>query len=187
MALKESPTTDPGMPAPDFSLLGTDGMVHTRGSCRGPNGLLVMFICSHCPFVLSLRDRLVEDMREIHALGIGVVAINPNEADPSRSESLSQMRQQAESWEFCFPYLRDDTQAIARAFGAVCTPEFFGFDRTLTLAYRGRLDAGTAGLRRTIRQRELVEAMGEIAAIGRPSRTPEPAVGCSIKWRQLDA
>jgi peroxiredoxin len=187
MILKESRSTELGMPAPDFSLLGTDGMVHTLASCRGPNGLLVMFICSHCPFVLALRDRLVDDMRELHALGVGVVAINPNEPAPSRTESLAEMRQQGESWEFCFPYLRDDTQAVARAYGAVCTPEFFGFDRTLALAYRGRLDGALPGLRQTSRQRELVEAMGEIAGIGRCSRTPEPAVGCSIRWRHLDA
>jgi peroxiredoxin len=187
MVLKESRSTELGMPAPDFSLTGTDGMVHTRSSCCGPNGMLVMFICSHCPFVLALRDRLVDDMRELHALGIGVVAINPNEADPSRTESLAQMRQQGESWGFCFPYLRDDAQAVARAYGAVCTPEFFGFDRGLALAYRGRLDAATPALLHLPRRRELVEAMGEIAETGRCSRPPEPAVGCSIKWRKLDA
>ena len=184
MVLTESPLPDLGAAAPDFSLTGTDGVVHTRASCRGPNGLVVMFICNHCPYVRAISDRLVEDMRELHALGIGVVAINPNDATAQPEDDFAHMRQQAQAGRFCFPYLHDTAQSVALAFGAVCTPEFFGYDRELRLGYRGRLDAGHRGPRLPGMHRELVEAMGEIAERGQCSRPPEPALGCSIKWRE---
>jgi peroxiredoxin len=184
MVLTESPAAELGAIAPEFTLTGTDGVVHTRASCRGPNGLLIMFICNHCPFVRALHDRLVDDMRELHALGIGVVAINPNDAGAQPDDDFAHMRQQALDWGFCFPYLLDASQSVALACGAVCTPEFFGYDRDLRLAYRGRLDAGHRGPRKPGMRRELVEAMGEIAERGRCSRPPESALGCSIKWRQ---
>jgi peroxiredoxin len=187
MALTEPPAAALGAPAPDFSLPGTDGAVHSLASCRGPSGLLVMFICNHCPYVHALRDRLVDDMRELHALGIGVVAINSNDPRQQPDDDLTHMQQQAREWGFCFPYLHDPNQRVARAFGAVCTPDFFGYDRDLRLAYRGRLDAGHAGPRRPGMHRELVEAMGEIAESGRTAREQTPSMGCSIKWRQEHA
>jgi peroxiredoxin len=183
MVLTETPAVERGTPAPDFSLTGTDGTIHTLTSCRGPDGLVVMFICNHCPYVRAIRDRLVDDMRELHALGIGVVAINSNDADSHPDDDLAHMQAQAAEWGFCFPYLRDETQDVARAFGAVCTPDFFGYDRELKLAYRGRLDAGGHGPRLPGMRCELVEAMAEIAACGETRITQQPSMGCSIKWK----
>jgi peroxiredoxin len=184
MALTQAPDAALGTPAPDFSLPGIDGAVHSRSSCRGPAGLLVMFICNHCPYVQSLRDRLVDDMRELHALGIGVVAINPNDPTLQPHDDLAHMQQQAREWGFCFPYLQDLQQQVARDYGAVCTPDFFGYDRDLKLAYRGRLDDGRPASQRTELRRELVLAMTEVAERGRCSQPQEPSLGCSIKWRR---
>ncbi len=183
MVLTETPQPSLGMAAPAFSLTGIDGLVHTRDSCRGPNGLLVMFICNHCPYVQAVRDRLVDDVAELHALGIGVVAINANDPSISRNDDLEHMKQQSWEWGFRFPYLVDATQQVAREYGAVCTPDFFGFNRELTLAYRGRLDAAARGPRTPGMRRELVEAMGEIAETGRSIHPQHPSIGCSIKWR----
>jgi peroxiredoxin len=186
MALTQTPDAALGVAAPDFSLPGIDGAVHSTASCRGPSGLLVMFICNHCPYVRALRERLVDDCRELHALGIGVVAINPNDPLQSPDDDLGHMQLQAREWGFCFPYLQDLRQDVARSFGAVCTPDFFGFDRDLRLAYRGRLDDGTPS-RLPGSHRELVEAMTEIAECGRSLRAQQPSLGCSIKWRHSDA
>lgn len=183
MALTETPAPALGSPAPPFTLPGTDGATHTLDSCRGPTGLLVMFICNHCPYVQAIRDRLADDTAELHALGIGVVAINPNDAERHPADDAVHMRQQAREWGFHFPYLRDESQRVARAYGAVCTPDFFGFDRDMRLAYRGRLDAAARGPRLPGMHRELVEAMSEIAQTGHSSRPQHPSIGCSIKWK----
>ena len=172
-----------GMHAPDFSLPGTDGAVHGLDSARGPNGLLVMFICNHCPYVQAISDRLAADAAELHALGIGVVAINPNDAAQQPEDDYEHMKLYAKRWGLHFPYLHDATQAVARAFGAVCTPDFYGFDRELRLAYHGRLDAAHREPRPPGMHRELVEAMGEIAETGRSGRAQQPSLGCSIKWK----
>jgi peroxiredoxin len=183
MALVEPPAAELGMHAPDFSLPGIDGAMHSLASCRGPSGLLLMFICNHCPFTRAILARLVEDMRELHALGIGVVAINPNDPLQLPDDDLSHMRSQAQEWHFCFPYLQDDQQRLAQACRAICTPDFLGFDRDLRLAYRGRLDGGLAGPRWPGMHRELVEAMGEIAERGYTEQPQQPTLGCSIRWR----
>ena len=184
MVLTESTTPKLGMPIPAFSLLGIDGVAHTQDTCRGPNGLLVMFICNHCPYVQAIHDRLLDDVAELHALGIGVVAINANDPLLAPNDDLEHMKAQAKAWGFRFPYLVDESQQVAQAFGAVCTPDFFGFNRDLKLAYRGRLDAAERGPRLPGMHRELVEAMGEIAETGRTRHEQHPSIGCSIKWRR---
>jgi len=184
MSMIESPAATLGMQAPDFSLPGIDGAVHARDTARGPNGLVVMFICNHCPYVQAISDRLAADAAELHALGIGVVAINPNDALQQPEDDYVHMKHHAKRWGLQFPYLHDANQSVARAFGAVCTPDFFGFDRELKLAYHGRLDAAHRGPRAPGMHRELVEAMGEIAETGRSTREQHPSLGCSIKWKQ---
>jgi peroxiredoxin len=184
MALLHTPLLVEGADAPDFALPGTDGRTHTRDGSRGPNGLLVMFICNHCPYVKAIRERLVEDVRAIVAAGIGVVAISANDPADYPEDSLQEMMKVAAQYAFGFPYLFDATQQVARAYGAVCTPDFFGYDHELKLRYRGRLDAAHTGTRTPGMRRELVDAMIEIARTGATSIVQTPSMGCSIKWRR---
>jgi len=171
-----------GWPAAHFDLPGIDGRRHTPATTRGPNGLLVMFICNHCPYVRAVVDRIVRDTTELATLGIGSVAIMSNDATTYPEDSFDNMKVFAVEHGFRFPYVVDESQDVARAYDAVCTPDFFGFDRDLTLAYRGRLDAsGRAAVPGA--RRELFEAMAQVARTGRAPVEQTPSIGCSIKWR----
>jgi peroxiredoxin len=184
MALTETPPLEPGMTAPDFSLPATDGRRVALADVRGPRGLLVAFICNHCPYVQAIRERLVDDARELIDAGIGVVGINSNDARAYPEDSFERMVEVARDWALPFPYLYDESQSVARAYGAVCTPDFFGFDAALRLRYRGRLDAAHRGPRAPGMARELVDAMRAIAD-GREVPFPQhPSMGCSIKWKR---
>jgi peroxiredoxin len=179
-------TADPiqrGMAAPDFALPGVDGRTWTRDQCRGPNGLLVMFICNHCPYVQAVVDRIVRDARDLQALGVGCVAISANDATAYPEDSFDHMKAFAARHGFPFPYLYDESQQVARAYGAVCTPDFFGFDRDLRLQYRGRLDASGRQPAAADARRELYEAMKQIAGTGHGPQQQTPSIGCSIKWK----
>lgn len=182
MALMQTPEPKIGSRAHPFSLLGVDGKTHTLQSCRGPLGLLVMFICNHCPYVQALRDRLVADVRDVQRTGVGVVAICSNDPSDYAEDSYENLKKQAKEWGFTFPYLHDESQLVARAYGAVCTPDFFGYNANLELHYRGRLDAGHRGPRTPEMKRELVDAMAEIARTGKTQIRQVPSMGCSIKW-----
>jgi peroxiredoxin len=184
MVSLQTPICDFGTPAPDFALPGIDGKAWTRDQCAGEKGLLVMFICNHCPYVKAVRERIVRDARDLAALGIGSVAIMSNDPTDYPEDSVENMRRVAEELQFPFPYLIDESQEIARAYGAVCTPDFFGYNADLGLQYRGRLDesrkdAAPAGVRR-----DLFEAMKQIAETGKGPREQVPSMGCSIKWKQ---
>ncbi len=184
MVSLQSPICDFGTPAPDFALPGVDGKTWTRDQCAGEKGLLVMFICNHCPYVKAVRERIVRDARDLTARGIGSVAIMSNDPTDYPEDSVENMRRVAEELQFPFPYLIDESQEIARAYGAVCTPDFFGYNADLGLQYRGRLDesrkdAAPAGVRR-----DLFEAMKQIAETGEGPREQIPSMGCSIKWKQ---
>ena len=183
MVALNPPVCDFGLPAVDFDLPGTDGRRHTLADCRGPNGLLVMFICNHCPFVKAVSDRIVRDCRELAALGVGSVAIMSNDAAAYPEDSFDKMVQLARQLDFPFPYLHDETQAVARAYGAVCTPDFFGYNTQLELQYRGRLDASGRNPAPPDAPRELLAAMRQIAETGRGPREQSASIGCSIKWR----
>jgi len=182
MAAQSEPLT-PGALAPDFSLPGVDGRTWSRDACRGPNGLLVMFICNHCPYVQAILDRIIRDARDLAPLGIGVVAISANDPAAYPEDSFENMAQLARRHAFPFPYLYDESQQVARAYGAVCTPDFFGFDAALGLQYRGRLDASRRDPAPPGARRELFEAMKLVAATGKAPAEQLPSVGCSIKWR----
>lgn len=184
MALTETPALARGMLAPDFALPATDGRTLSRSDVCGPRGLLVMFICNHCPYVVAIRERLVADAAELIAAGIGIVAISSNDAQAYPDDSFDRMRDIAQAWRLPFPYLHDESQSVARAYGAVCTPDFFGFDVALRLRYRGRLDGGQRGPRAAGARRELVEAMLAIADGGDGPEVQLPSMGCSIKWRR---
>lgn len=184
MALMTTPVCDFGWQAPDFSLLGTDSKRYTLADCRGERGLLVMFICNHCPYVKAVLDRILRDCRELAAHGIGSVAISANDPADYPEDSFDNMARIAREHAFPFPYLFDDTQQVARAWGAQCTPDFFGLNADLQLQYRGRIDA--SGIRPADPgvRRELFEAMKQIAQTGQGPREQVPSMGCSIKWRQ---
>ncbi len=184
MALTHTPDEPAfGTPATDFDLPGVDGEDWSLQRCRGPAGLLLMFICNHCPYVKAILPRLLDDCRQLQAIGIAVAAISSNDASRYPQDGFAAMRTLATLQDWPFPYLYDESQTVARAYGAVCTPDFFGFDADLRLRYRGRLDAGGLQPRTPGMRAELVEAMTEIAA-GRPVSAPQQAsMGCSIKWR----
>ncbi len=182
MARTETPVCDFGRPAPDFALPGVDGHAWRLQDVRGPRGLLVMFICNHCPYVQAIRERILRDARELKTLGIHAVAIMSNDPTDYPEDSFDSMKQIAAEFKFPFPYLYDATQAVARAFGAVCTPDFFGYNADLRLQYRGRLDASRKDPVPDAR-RDLFEAMKLIAQTGRGPQDQIPSMGCSIKWR----
>lgn len=183
MVALNPPVCDFGQPAIDFDLPGVDGKRHTLASCRGPNGLLVMFICNHCPFVKAVIDRLLRDCRELAGHGIGCVAIMSNDVAEYPEDSPERMQQWAAELAFPFPYLYDESQQVAKAYGAVCTPDFFGYNADLELQYRGRLDASGRNPGPPEARRELFEALREIAATGHGPAAQIASIGCSIKWR----
>ncbi len=172
-----------GRLAPDFDLPGTDGRRHGPASARGPHGLLVMFICNHCPYVKAVIDRLIRDTRELAALGIGSIAVMANDPADYPEDSWDNMVRIAADLDFPFPYVQDETQDVARAYGAVCTPDFFGFNAGLELQYRGRLDASRKETAPGDARRELFEAMRLVAQTGRGPHEQVASIGCSIKWK----
>jgi len=179
-----TPVCEFGKQAIDFSLPGIDGREWTLETCRGRNGLLVMFICNHCPYVKAVLSRLVRDTAELQAFGINSVAIMSNDPSMYKEDSFENMQAVARQYDFPFPYLMDHTQSVAKAYGAVCTPDFFGYNSTLQLQYRGRLDASTQVAAASDAPRELFNAMCEIAATGHGPEHQVPGIGCSIKWRE---
>ncbi len=177
-----TPVCDFGWRAPDFSLPGVDGTLWTLADVAGPRGTLIMFLCNHCPYVKAVLEPLVGDVATLKALGIGAAAIMSNDAVAYPEDGFDAMKRVAAEQRFGFPYLYDETQAVARAWDAVCTPDFFGFDSGLGLQYRGRFDAsGRQALPGA--RRELLEAMTRVAATGHGPAEQIPSMGCSIKWK----
>jgi peroxiredoxin len=185
MALTRTPEPSIGAAAPDFSLPDPGGRTWSLADCRGEKGTVVMFICNHCPYVRSAIDRIVADCRELRGLGVASVAVMPNDFEAYPADRPEEMARFATEHGVDFPYLVDGTQEVARAYGAVCTPDFFGYDASLRLAYRGRLDAGNPGIAPADAPRELFEAMARIAAGREPPAQQHPSMGCSIKWRAV--
>lgn len=183
MALLKTPVCEFGKIAPDFRLLGTDGKHHGLADCAKKNGLLVMFICNHCPYVKAILLRLIEDAKVLLAQDIGCVAICSNDPTDYPEDSYKNMQLLATKLELPFPYLVDETQQVAKAYGAVCTPDFFGYNNNLKLQYRGRLDESGIYPAPSGARRELVEAMQLIAKTGKGPQDQIASQGCSIKWR----
>ena len=181
MARGIGPVCEFGWKATAFDLRGVDGRRHTLASARGPNGLLVMFICNHCPYVKAVLERIVRDCTELAARGIGSIAIMSNDPADYPEDSFDNMKRVAAERSFPFPYVLDETQEVARAYRAVCTPEFFGFNAALELQYHGRLDASKTSPVPDAR-RELFEAMAAVARTGQGPKEQIAGVGCSIKW-----
>jgi peroxiredoxin len=178
-----TPICNFGWKATDFELTDTFGAHKTLESLRGPNGLLLMFICNHCPYVKAIIDRICRDARELQAMGFGVAAVMSNDPHAYPEDSFVNMKKWAKELSFSFPYLYDPTQHVARDYGAACTPDFFGFNSTLELQYRGRLDSSGIAPASPDAKRELMEAMKLIAATGNGPVEQVASIGCSIKWR----
>jgi peroxiredoxin len=178
-----APVCEFGWRAVDAHLPGTDGRRHQIYEEAGPGGLVVVFICNHCPFVKAAIGRIVRDARELRNLGIGFIAINSNDATTHPEDSFENMQLFAREHGMDFPYLHDEEQKVAKAYGAVCTPDFFGFNADLKLQYRGRLDAARTEPAPEDMKRELFDAMTQIAKTGEGPREQTPSIGCSIKWK----
>ncbi|HEX8873143.1 MAG TPA: thioredoxin family protein [Nitrosospira sp.] len=183
MASLETPVCNFGWKAVDFDLPGIDGKRYNLESVKGKNGLLVMFICNHCPYVKAVRDRIVRDVNELRQHGMGAIAIMSNDPAEYPEDSFDNMMRVARDCSFSFPYVWDETQDVAKAYGAVCTPDFFGFNDKLELQYRGRLDASRKETAPPGAHRDLFEAMLQVAKTGRGPENQIPSIGCSIKWR----
>jgi peroxiredoxin len=178
-----TPAGQLGWFAAPFDLPGTDGRRHTLESVRGTKGTVVMFICNHCPYVKAVVAKIVRDMAELRQHGVGSIAIMSNDPAAYAEDSFDNMQGFAAQHGFTFPYVLDGSQDVARAYGAVCTPDFFGFDGDLRLAYRGRLDASGRSIDPAA-ARELFDAMLSVARNGKAPGVQHPSVGCSIKWKQ---
>jgi peroxiredoxin len=172
-----------GSPAPRFRLRGTDGRTYSLEDVAGERGTVIVFICNHCPYVKAVIDRLVRDARALKEDGIGFAAICSNDAVDYPEDSFENMQAFARDHALPFPYLHDEDQSVARAYGAVCTPDFFGYDAERRLKYHGRLDEGRTGPPSPTAPRELLEAMRSVAATGSAPVEQRPSMGCSIKWK----
>jgi peroxiredoxin len=182
MPVLETPPVQTGWHAPDFNLKATNGQTYSLADVKGENGLVVMFICNHCPFVKAVLDRIVADMTELRQHGIGSIAIMANDVVNYPDDSFDNMQKLAEKMQFPFPYVIDDTQIVAKTYDAVCTPDFFGFDGELRLQYRGRLDASRMEPIEGAK-RDLFDAMVQVAQTGNAPAEQWNSIGCSIKWK----
>jgi peroxiredoxin len=182
MVSLQPPICDFGWKAREFSLLGVDGKRYTLQSARGKNGLLVMFICNHCPYVKSIRERIVRDTRELLQHGINCIAIMSNDPAEYAEDSFENMQKVAQEYAYPFPYVWDETQQVAKDYGAVCTPDFFGFNDNFELQYRGRLDASRKEAVADA-PRDLFNAMVQVAQTGKGPLEQIASMGCSIKWK----
>lgn len=181
MALTITPFPEIGQACPDFRLPAVDGKTYALQDFPGGRPLVVMFICNHCPYVKAVEDRLIQLGHDLKALNVGVVAICANDEESYPEDNFANLKKRWEEKQYPFPYLHDKTQAVAKSFGALCTPDFFVYDQDHKLAYRGRLDDSwkDAG---QVRRRELFEAV-KLLAEGKPAPQQQtPSMGCSIKW-----
>ena len=171
-----------GTKAIPFSLEGIDKKTYNLEEIKGKNGTLVIFICNHCPYVKGVIDRLVKDIIDLQQKEIGCVAIMSNDVENYPDDSFENMKKFSKENSFTFPYLYDETQEIAKTYGAVCTPDFFGYNKNLELQYRGRLDnAGISG--EDLKDKELLNAFHQIIKTGNGPEEQKPSMGCSIKWK----
>ncbi len=179
----QPPVCDFGAPAPDFDLVDTNGNRHSRDSLMGEKGLVLMYICNHCPYVIAIASKLARDGAALQEMGFGVAAICANDAEAYPEDSYENMAKFADEHGFTFPYLHDESQAVAKAYGAVCTPDFFGYNASGELQFRGRLDGSGRNPSPEDEPREMIEAMALVARTGHGPEVQTPSIGCSIKWK----
>lgn len=183
MAALNPPDCNFGELASNFQLLDCDGKAWTLDDCKGENGLLVMFICNHCPYVKAIIEELVQTTRNLKEQGINTVAIMSNDWHDYPEDAPQKMQEFKDKFNFEFPYLIDETQEVAKKYGAVCTPDFFGYNKDLKLQYRGRFDARGRATDVLRGDNDLEQAMLHIAATGLGPTYQHASIGCSIKWR----
>jgi len=179
----QPPVCDFGAPATEFDLPDTKGNRHSLDSLMGKKGMVLMFICNHCPYVIAIASKLARDGKALQNMGFGVAAVCANDAEAYPADSFVNMVKFADEHGFTFPYLHDESQAIAKAYGAVCTPDFFGFNAKGELQFRGRLDASGRNQGDESEPREMIEAMKLVAETGIGPEAQTPSIGCSIKWK----
>lgn len=179
--LLDTPLCDFGWKAPDFTLKDPDGTSFKMSDHLGNKGLLIAFICNHCPYVIAVADRLAADASTLQDEGVNVLAVMSNDYRSYSADSPANMKKFAKEHEFPFPYLVDEDQSVGKAYGAICTPDFFGLNADGELQYRGRLDDARMG-DATNRTPELLSAMRQIAETGNGPKEQLPSMGCSIKW-----
>jgi peroxiredoxin len=183
MASISPPVCDFGWKAPEFNLPNVDGKLVNLKDSMGPNGLLVMFICNHCPYVKAILPRLIADVAKLKGIGINTVAIMSNDPADYPEDSFENMQKIAQEMDFPFAYLLDESQEVAKRYGAVCTPDFFGFNKGFSLQYRGRFDESRKETAPNS-TRELFSAMKQMAETGDGPQDQIASIGCSIKWKE---
>ena len=181
--LQDTPDVTFGTPPPDFALKDPSGATYTLADVMGPNGLLIAFICNHCPYVVDVMPRLAADIPALKDAGIGVICINANDYAAYPADAPDKMPGFAGQFNLSAPYVVDEDQSIARACGAVCTPDFFGYGKDTGLQYRGRLDDVPMRGDASNRDAELLSAMHMVATTGKGPAEQVASMGCSIKWR----
>ena len=179
----QTPICDFSQKAHDFKLKSTDNKIISLNDVKGKNGTLIMFICNHCPYVKAVTKDIVEDCKKLKELGINSVAICANDAENYPEDSFDNMILFAKKNQFNFPYLVDETQEIARTYDAVCTPDFFGYNKELELQYRGRLRELKNLVPVRDGESDLFKAMKQVAETGNGPEQQTPSAGCSIKWK----
>ena len=181
MPALNTPVCEFGWKAQNFSLLSTSNEIVELNKARGQNGTLIMFICNHCPYVVSALDEIIFEALELIKNDIAVIAISSNDVSTHPDDSFENMQALSVDKKLPFPYLYDETQEVAKTYDAACTPDFFGFNSELSLQYRGRLNNKRESPNEI--RRELYSAMIEIAKTGKGPREQIPSMGCSIKWK----
>ena len=183
MSLTKTPICDFGKRAEDFQLKSTNNKIISLNDIKGQNGTLIMFICNHCPYVKAVIENIVEDCNKLKSIGVEAVAICSNDVKKYPEDSFENMVKFSENHNFKFPYLFDESQKIAKKYNAVCTPDFFGFNKDHELQYRGRLDASRKEAGPVDLKRDLFEAMKGVAQTGKGPSDQIASMGCSIKWK----
>ena len=183
MALLHTPAPASNFKAPDFALKNIDGTIKSFENISGANGTVIAFICNHCPYVQAIIERFAETAQALQADGIGIAAIMPNDATTYPADNFENMQKFAQQHNFTFPYLIDESQAVAKSYDAICTPDIFGFDAKGVLQYRGRLDSAGPNKADASTTPELRNAMQQIKTTGQAPTDQSPAMGCSIKWK----
>lgn len=182
MVALETPVIEENFIAPNFKLKGVDGKIYSLNDVKGENGLLIMFICNHCPYVDAIKHKIVNDCNQLKEQGVNAIAIMPNNTAQYADDSFEKMKIFSDENNFPFPYVIDEKQDVAKSYGAVCTPDFFGFNRYLELQYRGRIDSSGINNNPSA-ERDLYNAMMQIAQLDKGPRVQHPSIGCSIKWK----
>ena len=186
MVSLNTPLCNFGLKAKPFSLLGIDNKSWTLDKAKGKNGLLIMFICNHCPYVKAILPRLINDLAELKKIGINSIAISSNDVINYPQDSFEEMKKLSVLHNFTFPYIFDESQSVAKSYNAICTPDFFGFYRELELQYRGRFDStGRGEIPPTDNKKDLCEAMKLISETQKGPEIQFSSIGCSLKWKEV--